>query len=79
MFTQHHKLWADNKWVFFLQETNDFHDDQVLPTFLQDKNLTVKVDNRQNPDKLSIVSYGSRAKIVTPPIYACNVSSGTVS
>ncbi|KAL3140940.1 hypothetical protein ABBQ32_005469 [Trebouxia sp. C0010 RCD-2024] len=56
-----------------LPETNDFHDDQVLPTFLQDKNLTVKVDNRQNPDKLSIVSYGSRAKIVTPPIYACNL------
>ncbi|KAL3152997.1 hypothetical protein ABBQ38_012024 [Trebouxia sp. C0009 RCD-2024] len=56
-----------------LPETNDFHDDQVLPTFLQDNNLTVKVDNRQNPDKISIASYGSKAKIVTPPIYACNL------
>lgn len=59
-----------------MQETSDFYDDQVLPTLFQDNNLTVKVYNRQNAEKaaISIVSYASEAKFITPPMYACNVS-----
>ena len=58
-----------------MQEAGDFYDGQVLPTFLQNNNLTVQVDNRQSSENIAIVSYDSIAAIITRPIYACNVSS----
>lgn len=66
----------DHFLVWLLQESSDFSDDQVsLPTLLPANNLTVMFDDTNSTDTIFVVSYGSEAEVITPPMYACNVSS----
>lgn len=55
---------------------DDFEDGQNLPTLLTssiDDNLTAIVDDVNNQTQVFIASFGSIARIVTPPAYACNL------
>lgn len=66
----------DPFFVWLLQDTSDFFDDQVsLPTFLPANNLTVMLDDTNSTDTMFVVGYGGEAEVITPPMYACNVSS----
>ena len=58
-----------------LQSASDFMDGQVLPTTLENSNLTIMVDEVNNTEFVTVVSYAAEADIVTPAAYACNVSS----
>lgn len=60
------------------QTLDDFEDGQNLPTLLTssiDDNLTAIVDDVNNQTQVFIASFGSIVRIVTPPAYACNVST----
>lgn len=50
-------------------------DGEVLPTMLENSNVTIMVDEINNTDIVTVVSYASEATVVTPAAYACNVSS----
>lgn len=58
-----------------LQSESDFMDGEVLPTMLENANLTIMLDEVNNTEVVTVVSYASEATIVTPAAYACNVSS----
>ena len=50
-------------------------DGEVLPTMLENSNVTIMVDEVNNTEVVTVVSYAAEATIVTPAAYACNVSS----
>ena len=50
-------------------------DGEVLPTMLDNSNVTIMVDEVNNTEIVTVVSYASEASVVTPATYACNVSS----
>lgn len=67
---------------FWLQTLDDFEDGENLPTVLTstlDDNLTAIVEEVNNQTQVLIASFGSVVRIVTPPAYACNVSTSFVS
>ena len=50
-------------------------DGEVLPTMLDNSNVTIMVDEVNNTEIVTVVSYAAEATVVTPAAYACNVSS----
>ena len=50
-------------------------DSEVLPTMLENSNVTIMVDEVNNTEIVTVISYASEATVVTPAAYACNVSS----
>lgn len=57
-----------------VQSESDFMDGEVLPTMLENSNVTIMVDEVNNTEVVTVVSYAAEATIVTPAAYACNVS-----
>ena len=57
-----------------LQSESDFVEDEVFETLLAASNLTVSREEVNGTEVTYVDSYGSEAAIVTPAIYACNVS-----
>lgn len=51
----------------------DFVDGEVLPTVLEGSNITTLIDEVNNTETVTVVSFASEATIVTPATYACNL------
>lgn len=66
------------KFLCALQSESNFIDGEVLPTMLENSNVTIMVDEVNNTEIVTVISYASEATVVTPAAYACNVSSTAV-